>query len=167
MDILMNRRSVRRFTEQKVEPEKIDRLMRVAMEAPSAQNQQPWEFIVIDEKEKIEKLSEFSPYSGLLKGAPLAVVILERQGNRAQRFAPQDLGACTENLLLGAVEQGLGAVWMGVGKDNPRETFLIDMFNLPERVKPFAVIAIGYPAEENANRFVDRYEAERVHYNKF
>ena len=103
----------------------------------------------------------------MLPGAPLAMVILEKQGMRAPRFTEQDLGACVQNLMLQAVKEGLGTVWMGVGRGSERETFLTEMFNLPETVKPFAVLAIGYPADENANKFVDRYDETRVHYNKY
>ena len=167
MDIIFNRRSVRKYTEQKIEPEKVDRMLRAAMQAPSATNQQPWEFLVIDDKATIVKLSEFSPYAKMLPGAPLAMVILEKQGMRAPLFTEQDLGAAVQNLMLQAVEDGLGSVWMGVGRGTERETFLTEMFNLPETVKPFAVLAIGYPADENANKFVDRYDETRVHYNKY
>ena len=96
-----------------------------------------------------------------------AMIVLEKQGMRAPRFTEQDLGAAVQNLMLQAVKEGLGTVWMGVGRNSERETFLTEMFNLPETVKPFAVLAIGYPAEENANRFVDRYDETRVHYNKY
>ena len=158
---------MRKYTDRKIEADKVERLMRAAMQAPSATNQQPWEFIVIDEKHTLEKLAEFSPYAKMLPDAALGVVVLEKQGMRAPLFTEQDLGAATQNLLLQAAHEGLGAVWMGVGKGTERETFLTEMFNLPETVKPFAVIAIGYPEDENANRFVDRYEADRVHYNKY
>ena len=167
MEIIFNRRSVRKYTDKKIEADVVERLMRAAMQAPSATNQQPWEFLVIDDKETIVKLAEFSPYAKMLPGAPLAMVILEKQGMRAPRFTEQDLGACVQNLMLQAVEDGLGSVWMGVGRGTERETFLTEMFNLPETVKPFAVLAIGYPADENANKFVDRYDADRVHYNKY
>lgn len=167
MDTILKRRSVRQFLDKKVEEEKIERLLRAAMQAPSATNQQPWEFIVVDDKNLIDKLAQFSPYSKLLLGAPLAIVCLEKQGVRAQELAPQDLGACTENLMLQAVDEGLGTVWMGVGKNNPREEFIKDMFNLPETVRPFNVIAVGYPSEENANKFVDRFDESRIYYNKY
>ena len=167
MKIIDERRSVRKYTDKKIEAEKIDRMLRAAMQAPSATNQQPWEFLVIDDKETIVKLADFSQYAKMLPGAPLAMVILEKQGMRAPRFTEQDLGACVQNLMLQAVEDGLGTVWMGVGRNSERETFLTEMFNLPETVKPFAVLAIGYPADENANRFVDRYDETRVHYNKY
>ena len=167
MEIIFNRRSVRKYQDRPIEAEKVDRLMRAAMQAPSATNQQPWEFIVIDDKETLAKLAEFSPYAKMLPGAALGVVVLEKQDMRAPLFTEQDLGAATQNLLLQAAYEGLGAVWMGVGRGTERETFLTEMFSLPQSVKPFAVIAIGYPEDENANKFVDRYEADRVHYNKY
>ena len=167
MEIIFNRRSVRKYTDKKIESDVVERLMRAAMQAPSATNQQPWEFIVIDDKETIVKLADFSQYAKMLPGAPLAMIVLEKQGMRAPRFTEQDLGAAVQNLMLQAVKEELGTVWMGVGKGSERETFLTEMFNLPETVKPFAVLAIGYPAEENANRFVDRYDETRVHYNKY
>ena len=167
MNSIFTRRSVRKFLDKAVEPEVIDRMLRAAMQAPSATNQQPWEFIVIDDRQTIDKLSEFSPYAKMLPGAPLAVVILEKQGMRAPLFTEQDLGAAAQNMMLQLVEDGLGSVWMGVGRGSEREAFLTEMFSLPETVKPFGVFAIGYPADENANKFVDRYEESRVHWNKY
>ncbi|MEG1782716.1 MAG: nitroreductase family protein [Oscillospiraceae bacterium] len=167
MNTIFTRRSVRSFLDKEVESEKIDRLFRGAMQAPSAVNQQPWEFIAVTDKEKIQKLSHFSPYAKMLNEAPLAVVILEKTQVRTSMFAQQDLGACTENLLLQAVEEGLGAVWMGVGHDTERAKFITEMFDLPKEVIPFCVIAIGYPKEENANKFIDRYDESRVHFNNY
>ena len=167
MNSIFTRRSVRKFLDKAVEPEVIDRMIRAAMQAPSATNQQPWEFIVIDDRQTIDRLSDFSPYAKMLPGAPLAVVILEKQGMRAPLFTEQDLGAAAQNMMLQLVEDGLGSVWMGVGRGSERETFLTEMFSLPETVKPFGVFAIGYPADENANKFVDRYDETRVHWNKY
>lgn len=167
MDTIFTRRSVRKYLDKPVEKEKIERLLRAAMQAPSATNQQPWEFLVITEKPKVEFLANFSPYAKLLKDAPMAIVVLEKTLVRAPSFSEQDLGACTENLLLQVVDEGLGAVWMGVGRDSSRERFIKDMFQLPKKVRPFGVIAIGYPEDENANKFVDRYDESRVHWEKY
>lgn len=167
MNSIFTRRSVRKYLDKAVEPEKIDRMLRAAMQAPSATNQQPWEFIVIDDRQTIDRLADFSPYAKMLPGAPLAVVILEKQGAKAPLFTEQDLGAAAQNMMLQLVEDGLGSVWMGVGRGTERETFLTEMFSLPETVKPFGVFAIGYPADETANKFVDRYDETRVHWNKY
>lgn len=167
MNSIFTRRSVRQYQDKKVETEKVERILRAAMQAPSAVNQQPWEFIVIDDKATIEKAAQFSPYAKMLLEAPLAIVILEKQNVIAAAFTQQDLGACTQNLLLQVVEEGLGACWMGVSTGDEREKFLSEMFGIPHDVKPFGVISIGYPVSEDANRFVDRYDASRVHYNKY
>ena len=168
MNSIFRRRSVRRYLEQKVEKEKVEKLLRAAMQAPSACNQQPWEFIVIDDKKKIEELANFSPYARMLLEAPLAIIILEKNTDLiAPAFTQQDLGACMENLLLQAAEEKLGAVWLGVSKGDEREQFIVDMFNIPQQLKPFGVVAIGYPLDADANHFVDRYDEKRVHYNGY
>ena len=167
MNTIFTRRSVRKYLDKAIEPEKIDRMLRAAMQAPSATNQQPWEFIVIDDKETLTKLADFSQYAKMLPGAALGFVVLEKQGMRAPLFTEQDLGAAVQNLMLQAAEDGLGTVWMGVGRGSERETFLTEMFSLPETVKPFAVLAVGYPEDENANKFVDRYDETRVHWNRY
>lgn len=115
MDAIFNRRSIRKYKDKPVEKEKIEKLLRAAMQAPSAGNQQPWEFIVIQDKENLKKLSGMSPYSKLIMNAPLTFVLL---GNKDKMKFPenwqQDMGASAENILLEAVELGLGAVWLGV-----------------------------------------------------
>jgi nitroreductase len=167
MNAIFTRRSVRTYQDRPVEVEKIDQLLRAAMQAPSAGNQQPWEFIVVQDGESLKKLSAMSPYAGLLAEAPLAFMLL---GNKKRMKFPenwqQDLAAAAENLLLEAAELGLGAVWLGVYPLEERVAYIRGQFALPPDLLPFAVIAAGYPADANANRFVDRYEADRVHFEK-
>ena len=115
----------------------------------------------------MERLAKFSQYARPLLGAPAAVIVLEKTDIDFPLFSQQDLGACTENLLLQVVDEGLGAVWMGVGAGSEREQFITDMFSLPATVRAFAVVAIGYPEDDNANKFVDRYDETRVHWEKY
>lgn len=163
MEEIFNRRSIRKFQDRPVEKEKIDKILRAAMQSPSAGNQQPWEFIVVENKELLNKLSEMSPYS---KPAAISGVTLVLLSNFSHLVFPdawqQDMGAATENILLEAAHLGLGSVWMGAAGSE----FLIDLFNLPEYVKPFALVAIGYP-EDQKNEFIDRYNSEKVHYEKY
>jgi nitroreductase len=167
MNSIFQRRSVRTYLEKPVEPEKMETLLRAAMQAPSAGNQQASEFLVVQDAAALRQLSRMSPYAGLLAKAPAAIVLL---GN-AQRMKfsenwEQDLGAAAENLLLEAAELGLGAVWLGVHPLSERIDAVKTQFSLPERLRPFAVIAVGYPKAGNANHFVDRWDEERVHYEK-
>jgi len=167
MKEIFNRRSIRKFQDKPVEKEKIERLLRAAMQAPSAGNQQPWEFIVVEEKETLNKLSEMTIYSKPAKEAPLAFILLADTSNlRHQSFWQQDLSAALENILIEAVYLELGTVWMGVATNEAAEKFLIDMYQLPDYIKPFALVAIGYP-DEQENVFVDRYKPDKVHYEKW
>jgi nitroreductase len=160
------RRSIRKFSDRPVEKEKLERLLKAAMQAPSAGNQQPWEFIVVDDKEILECLSALSPYALPLKGAPLAIIAL---GNTEHFLFPEnwqmDMSAAVENILLEAVSLGLGAVWLGVAPLEDRMLLVRDVFELPENIIPFAAIPVGYPAQPN--KYVNRYKKERVHHNKF
>jgi nitroreductase len=168
MNAIFTRRSVRKYLKKAVEGEKIERLLKAAMQAPSAGNQQPWEFLVVCDEAMRYKLSEVSPYAGPVKEAPLAIVILGNEDGESVRFPeylPQDLAAATENLLLEAVELGLGAVWLGVAPVEERMAAVRKLFVLPESVMPFAVVAVGYSEMENV--YVDRYQKRKVHYEKY
>lgn len=166
MDIINKRRSTRTYKDKPVEKEKIEELLKAAMQAPSAYNQQAWEFIVIENEETRQKISNMSPYAKPLENAPLAIIVLADQENmKVPECWQQDLGAATENLLLEAVELGLGGVWLAAAPFESRMGHIKDMFSLPDSIKPFAVVAIGYPAE--ATQYIDRYEKSKVHFEKW
>ena len=82
-------------------------------------------------------------------------------------LAQQDLGACTVNILQQAVEEGLGAGWMGVGPGTPGQAALAELLGLPGNVKPYSVVGIGYSAKDVDLEAVDRFDASRIHYNKY
>jgi nitroreductase len=165
MDVIDRRRSVRAYQSREVEPERVEKLLRAAMQAPSAGNQRPWEFLVVRDRDALERLSTMSPYSGHVARAPLAIVLLGREGRmRFPENWEQDMGAAAENILLEATEQGLGAVWAGVHPLPERIDAIREQFSLPDELMPFAVIAVGYPEKEDANHFVDRFDPGRIHY---
>lgn len=162
------RRSVRKFKNQDVEQEKIEKLMRAAMQAPSAGNQQPWEFVIVQEQGRREKISKMNPYSKIAVDTPLVIVVAANK--ERLRFAEnmeQDLGACTENILLEAVELDLGAVWMSTYPQEERIACIRDAVNLPENLIPYCIVIVGYPDKEDANHFIDRFDETRIHYEVF
>ena len=164
MNAIFHRVSIRKYKEQEVEQEKIERMLRAAMAAPSACNQQPWEYYVVTNKNKIEALSKTSPYTGCAKHAPLVFVACYRkeEGIIAPSYQEIDVSASVENLLLEADELGLGAVWMGIAPGIERMEAVRKVLDLPERLNAFALIPCGYPAESRPQQ--DRYEEKRVHY---
>lgn len=167
MEEIFNRRSIRKFTDQPIEAEKIDRLLRAAMQAPSAANQQAWEFIVVQEKENLAKVAEVSPYAKPAAGSAVTFVLLADENKmRVPTGWEQDMGAAAENMLLEAVHLELGGVWFGVATADFVVENIRNLFELPEHIRPFALISVGYP-DGQKNEFVDRYQADRVHYEKW
>lgn len=167
MEEIFNRRSIRKFTNQPVEPEKIDKLLRAAMQAPSAANQQAWEFIVVQDKEKLVEVAETSPYAKPVAGSAVTFVLMADESKmKVPTGWEQDMGAAAENMLLEAVHLGLGGVWFGVATADIVVENTRRLFKLPDNIRPFAMISVGYP-DGQKNQFVDRYQAERVHYEKW
>lgn len=167
MNEIFNRRSIRKFSDKPVEDEIIDKLLCVAMQAPSAFNQQPWEFIVVKDKEALNRLSEVSPYAKPAAGSGVTFILLADSNYfKVPNAWQQDMGAVSQNILLEAVHLNLGAVWLGVATSDTTPAKVAKLYQLPENIKPFALIAVGYP-DEQKNEFVDRYKPERIHYEKW
>lgn len=166
MNEIFARRSIRRYQNKKVEEEKVEKLLEAAAAAPSAGNEQPWHFIVIQEREKLDHLAEIHPYAKMLKEAPLAIAVcadLSKQKHKG--FWVQDCAAATENILLEAVSLNLGAVWMGCYPAEDREKEVSEYLNVPEGFKTLSLVAVGYSDEKKAK--VDRLRDEIVHYEEW
>ncbi len=162
MNSIFHRISVRKYEQRKVEPEKIEKMLKAAMAAPSACNQQPWEFYVVTDKELIGQLSEASPYAKCAKEAPVVFVPCFRSEGIAPEYFNIDMSAAVENLLLEADTLGLGAVWMGISPDEGRMEAVRKVLDIPVNLNAFALVPCGYPAEEREQE--NRYEESRVHY---
>jgi nitroreductase len=170
MSAIFERRSVRSFLPRPVEPEKIDRILRAAFEAPSAHNRRPWEFIVITAEEDRTAVAAMSPYAKMLPKAAAAIVVcanLELGGNAGpgDTWWVQDLSAATENILLQISEEGLGGVWLGWYPDESRVKAFSAGFGLPGHIIPFSVVALGYPA--NPVKTASRFNPSLVHYGAY
>ena len=162
MNSIFSRVSIRRYQDKPVEKEKTEAILRAAMQAPSAANQQPWEFYVITNKEKLEALSNVHPYAGMTKDAPAAIVSVYRKDCMLPDYAQIDLSIAMENLWLETDAQGLGGVWLGIAPMEERMEAVEKILDLPDTVRAFAIFPYGYPAEERKQR--DRFDESRIHY---
>ena len=133
------------------------------MQAPSAGNQQPWEFYVVTDKAKLEELSRVSPYAGMTKDAPVAIVAAYRKECRMPEYAQIDLSIAMENLWLETDAQGLGGVWLGIAPIEERMKAVEEILNIPDTLRAFAIFPYGYPAETRKQQ--DRYEEDRIHWD--
>jgi nitroreductase len=166
IEVILTRRSIRQYTPEPVPDAVITDLLRAAMSAPSAANQQPWEFVVITDRAIRDEIPRFHPYAAMLRQAPVAILIcgnLKRETFKG--YWVQDCSAATENLLLAAHAKGLGAVWVGIYPLEDRVARLQKLLGLPAHVIPLALVPIGYPAEHVPP--ADRYDASRVHHDRW
>ena len=134
------------------------------MLAPSACNTRPWEFIVIKNREVLEKIRKVHPYTGMLETASLAIIMCALPETQTEPvmsgYYPQDCGAATQNILIQAVELGLGTCWCGV---YPKEDRIAEIKNILGTEKlPFNIIAVGVPDENPDSR--GRYDESKVTY---
>lgn len=163
MNAIFSRTSVRSFENRLVEKGKIEKLLQAAMAAPSAMNQQPWEFYVVNDMNKLEALAKVSPYAGPIGKATVAIVpCIAKDRLQLIEYGEIDLSIASENILLEAQHQELGAVWIGIAPHKERMEQVADVLHMPERLSPFAVIPVGYPLEKKQQE--NRYDASRVHY---
>jgi nitroreductase len=163
---ILTRRSVRNYRSDPVPEDIIQNLLRAAMSAPSAGNEQAWQFIVVTERALLDRIPAIHPHAQMLTEAQAAVLVCgDLQREEHQGFWVQDCAAATENLLLAAHDQGLGAVWVGIYPRKERILSFRELFRVPETVIPFALVPVGYPTEPA--RAEDRFETARVHINQW
>ncbi len=160
LELIYRRRSIRRFARGGLEPETITELLRAAMAAPSAKNEQPWEFIVVTDREALEEMRERHP-SGFLAAQCAALFVLFGPADRI--LLDQDLAAATENLLLAAAGLGLGACWLGMRAE--RQPPVKEYLGIPEDMRVVSMVAVGQPAEDKEPR--TNYDESKVHWQRY
>lgn len=161
---IFTRRSIRKFHPDPVSASDIQEILSAAMMAPSAGNEQPWQFVVITDRAKLDAVVPIHPYAAMAAHAPLAVLVCgDLSLEKYAGFWIQDCSAAMQNLLLAAHAKGLGAVWCGVYPLNDRVDGFRALFQLPDHVIPMGLAVIGWPAYQPESK--NRFRPERVHAN--
>ena len=167
LDNIATRTSVRDYEARPVEKEKIEKMLRAAMAAPTAMNKQPWHFVVVDQRNVLDALAGANPYAKMLKKAPLAIVVCGNTDKMIEGggrdFWIQDASAATENLLLAAHAMGLGAVWTGAYPSEERCISISKVLSLSDNLIPLNMIVVGYPAEQPQPK--QKFKEEIISYN--
>ncbi len=169
LEIIHQRKSVRNYTDQQVSKEQLQTLVKAGMAAPTAVNKQPWAFIAINDREILDQLGDVLPYAKMLKQATAAIVVCgdldKTLPGEGQQFWIQDCSAATENVLLAAESIDLGAVWTAAYPNSERIRSVKDILNLPSKIIPLNVIAIGYPSGKDKPK--DKWKPENLHWQKW
>jgi nitroreductase len=167
IETIFKRRSIRNYLDKQVDRDTIMTLLKAAAAAPTAANCQPWEFIVVDEADKLSEIKDkliFARYN-----APAAIVVcgnmkLAFKGS-SQEMWVQDCSAAMENIFIAATALGLGSVWIGIYPIQNNMRVLKGLLNIPDHVIPLGIAYVGYPAEEKEAR--TRLDEKRVYWQEY
>lgn len=166
LEAILNRRSIRQYTNEPVTDDQINILLKSAMYAPSAVNKQPWHFIVFRDKTLIRAITEKHPNASMLSQASAGIVVCwDEHLQHDIGYGPVDCAAATQNILLTAYSMGIGSVWVGLYPRQQRMEFISEVFALPEHIKGFSIISLGYPAEKKMQP--QRFNTDRIHFEKW
>ena len=167
LESIFQRRSIRKYTDQPVEPEKLDLLLQAAMAAPSAMDCKPWEFVVVTDPDKLSQFRKRLIFGN--RNAPAAIIVCGNPSLTtnpvARLFWQQDCSIAAENMLIAATSLGLGTVWVGVHPVPEFVRIVREITGMPKHVTPLGLIYVGYPAEEKPAR--TQYNAGRIHRNTY
>lgn len=165
LEAILTRRSVRAFAPQALPLEQLEALINAAMHAPSAGNEQPWHFILITDPAVLARIPAIHPYATMAPQAAAGIVICGDLGlEKYPGLWVQDCAAATQNLLLAAHAQGLGAVWTAIHPMEDRVQGFRELLGLPKHVVPFALVPIGVPARPSVPA-TDRNHPDRIRRN--
>lgn len=165
--VINERRSIREYTDKEISDEDIIKILKAGMQAPGSRlGAEPWEFVVIKNKDTLAKLAEIKPR---VKTAPVAILLVANIERAFYKLHwQQDMSAAAENMLLEAVNLGFGGLWNGVAPTEETMEKVAELFGLDnENQIPFCVITLGYPAEGWQNKFMDKFDETRIHYEKY
>ncbi|MGN0177300.1 MAG: nitroreductase family protein [Methanobrevibacter sp.] len=167
-EIINTRRSIRQYQDKGVDDELILNILKSGMQAPGSRlGAEPWEFVVVKNKETLKKLGEIKPR---VTDAPVAIVLVANIERAFYKTVwQQDMGAVAENMLLEAVNLGLGGLWNGVAPEEERMAKIGEIIGINDitDLKPYCIITLGYPADGFENKFMDKFDETRVHYEKY
>jgi nitroreductase len=166
-EAIFNRRSCREYTKEKVSQEVLNQLLHAAFSAPTAANSQPWEYVVVDDEEILQKLRAKLPFANYY--APAAIVVCGNS-NLGLKGQDKDLWICDcsaamENMLLCATDMGLGSLWCGIYPIESRMQQVRDILDMPKHVNPLGMMYVGYAKHKEGGR--SRYNEKAVYWQKY
>ena len=166
LETIFTRRSIRKFTGEVLDDKDLKLILKAGFQAPSAHNKEPREFLVVKDKEKLEKITEFHTYAQMLPNAGCGIIVCgdSRKQERLGHLVA-DCSASMENMLLAAHSLGLGAVWTGIHPIEKLEDDFRELFNIPKDLLPVGMVVVG-PSDVEA-KTIDRYDEGKIHYDKW
>jgi nitroreductase len=165
-EALLNRRSIRKYTDRKISKENLDKILKAAMYSPSAMNLQAWQFIFIDDRQTLVETIKSIPYAEMLRQSAAAIIVCgDSLVEKNESWLLQNCSAAIQNILLSAHGLGIGSCWIAIhGMDDVYKNIKAQ-FKLPENIVPVSLISLGYPDE--IVKAEERFKVEKIHYNNW
>lgn len=166
MEAIRTRRSIRKYTDKPVSEAMVRDILDAAMMAPSAGNSQPWQFVVVNDRNVLDGMRDLHPHIKMVTQAQLGILVCgDLSVEKFAGYWVQDCSAAMQNMLLAIHGLGLGAVWTGIYPMEDRVAAFSKMFNLPEHVIPLGFAPIGWPDQQPQSK--SRLKEDRIHYNTY
>ncbi|WP_353894008.1 nitroreductase family protein [Proteinivorax hydrogeniformans] len=170
LEILKNRRSIRKYENKRIEQEKLAKLLKAVLLSPTSKNKRPWEFIVVEDTQTMQELSKAKKGgSQFLKNAPLAIVITADSG--ISDVWVEDASIASITLQYAAESLGLGSCWVQIrnreNDEGASEQYVQDLLGIPKEKHVESIIAIGYPAEEKEPHSDDELLYDKIYRGKY
>ena len=169
--LLKTRRSIRKYLPQAVEQDKIKKITNAALMSPASKRSNPWEFIVVENRETLQNLANCRPHgSQLLAGSPLGIIVIAN--TTKSDVWMEDASIASIIIQLQAHDLGLGSCWVQVygrhkDEETSTESFIRDLLDIPENYAVLNIISIGYPDEERKPFDENKLPTEKIHSEKF
>ncbi len=166
LDAIFTRRSIRKFTGEPIKEEDLRLILKAGFQAPSAHNLEPREYVVVRDKDVLDKIADFHKYAKMLPNAGCGIVVCgDKSKQDDMGFLVEDCSASIQNMLLAAHGLGLGAVWCGLYAKEDLVDNMSKTLNLPEHIIPIGLVVVGVKDQER--EAIDRYNEEKVHYDRW
>ncbi len=166
IDIILSRRSIRKYTNMVVSEDDLQLILKAGFAAPSANNRQPWEFLVVRDKKLIADITNKHQYARMLNEAGCGIIVCgDMTKENKLAFLNNDCSAAIENMLLAIHALNLGGVWCAIHPNEDYEVFFKKLLNLPDNIIPIGLVVVGHKAEEKEPR--DNYDEKKIHYDKW
>ena len=166
LSLVRQRRSIRKYKTQPISEERINKMLKAAMYAPSAMNTQAWQFVVVDDKKILTEILKIIPHAEMLKQTVKAILVCgDTSVEKNETWILENCSAVTQNILLSAYGLGIGSCWISVYGVEDTGKKIKSLFDLPDSIIPFSLVSLGYPDEEV--KAEDRFKKEKIHHNKW
>ena len=171
MDLIRQRRSIRKYTDQDIEADKIELLKEAALRSPSSMGHNPWEFVFVTDGQLLAKLAKAKPHgASFLAGARLGIVVCVDPEKSTVWI--EDASIATIFIQLAVESLGLGSCWIQIRErmhddSKSSEAYIAEVLNIPHNLKVESMVGIGYPAEQKAPHRREKLQDEKVYLNRY